>query len=99
MLMRLYVGFLLLPLGLVSAAGGPGDWPEPRQNPHLTAIQPLAGAMKSAPRELARVDLGRTRPAVRAVTRPGGAGPLGLCIVAGALRCYEPTGSLLWESH
>jgi len=82
-------------LALISAAG---DWPEPRQNPCLTGIQPLSGAIKEPPRVLASFDLGRSVPAVTPVNLPGG-DALGLCIVAGALHCYTPDGTLKWSSH
>jgi len=86
-----------------TASGAPGDWPELRQNAHLTAVQPLPGRMPTAPTVLARYDLGRSRPPVTAVALPdaqgAGEGHVGLCIVAGALRCYAPSGGLLWQSH
>lgn len=76
----------------------PGDWPEPRQNFHLTGIQPLPGAMKTAPELSARFDLGRTSPNVTPVTLPDGS-VVGLALVAGRLLCFEQSGALRWESH
>jgi hypothetical protein len=87
----------LIGAGTVQAA--PGDWPEPRQNPHLTALQPLAGTMTTAPRPIARFDLGRSRPGITAAKSDDGSEELGLCIVSGALRCYDTAGTLCWESH
>lgn len=94
-------GVLLLAGSWCGAAAfaGSGDWPEPRQNDRLTAIQPVAGAMKAPPEELARFNLGRTRAAVVPVSRPDSPQPLGLCLVAGKLQCYETSGRRVWESH
>ena len=55
--------------------------------------------MKTCPSLLARYDLGRTRPAVTPVVLPGGEGQVGLCIVAGALHCYDTSGQRLWACH
>ena len=85
---------LLLPL---AALATPGDWPEVRQNPQLTAVQPLPGSMKQAPVSLARYDLGRSQPALTPVAVEGG--HVALCIVAGGLRCYDTAGALRWASH
>ena len=76
----------------------PGDWPEPRQNAHLTGIQPMAGSMTSAPALFARFDLGRSQPSVTPVALPDGS-LVGLSLVAGRLLCFEQTGALRWESH
>lgn len=83
---------------ITQARCAPGDWPEPRQNPHLTAVQPLAGAMKESPVLAGRYDLGRTQPPICRVPMPDGS-VLGLCLVAGSLRCYDQSGQLRWESH
>jgi outer membrane protein assembly factor BamB len=80
------------------ATAASGDWPEPRQNAHLTGIQPLPGSMTSAPELLARFDLGRSQPSVSAVTLPDGS-VVGLTLVAGRLLCFEQSGALRWESH
>lgn len=81
------------------AHAGVGDWPEPRQNPQLTGVQPLPGRMTTAPAIIARYDLGRSRPNITAVAQPDGGGYVGLCIVAGALHGYDTEGNLLWRSH
>ena len=88
----------LLPLCLETRAAQ-GDWPEPRQNQHLTGIQPLPGRMASEPVSLARYDMGRTRPQVTAVALAEGGGHVGLSIVGGALHCYDISGKLLWKCH
>lgn len=75
----------------------PGAWPEPRQNPHLTALQPMPGAMSNPPDVLAHCDLGRVRPTLTPVTTESG--ELGLAIVAGAVHAYLSDGSLQWRSH
>lgn len=84
--------------GSLVACAAPGDWPEPRQNPHLTAIQPLAGGMKSAPKIAGQIDLGRSVPQVAAARLEDGT-IVGLSVVAGSLRCYEASGTLRWETH
>ncbi|MBI2431670.1 MAG: hypothetical protein HYV26_02235 [Candidatus Hydrogenedentes bacterium] len=75
-----------------------GDWPEPRQNPQLTAIQPLAGRMAAAPEVLARFDLGRSQAALTPVALPDGE-QRALAIVAGALHCYDTSGAVRWNVH
>jgi len=89
----------MMVFGLVSTAG---DWPEPRQNPCLTGIQPLSGAIKEPPRMLASFDLGRSAPAVTPVrqefifgTSHGGLYALGDNGGAAHLlwRCHLPSGS------
>lgn len=90
---------LLAVLGSMSAWAGPGDWPEPRQNPQLTGIQPMPGKMASAPVEAAKLDLGRSAPGVRAVELPERKGWIGLALVAGSLQGYDPEGKRLWECH
>lgn len=76
----------------------PGDWPEPRQNPCLTGVQTLPGAMSVGPSAVARFDLGRVPPSVLRVKDPGG-GERGLAIVGGALHAFAPDGSETWLSH
>jgi len=87
---------LLLALCGVSY-GAPGNWPEPRHNGHLTAIQPLPGKMDRPPQAIARYDLGKSLP--RIVPVATGDEHRGLAIVAGALHCYDVAGSLLWKCH
>ena len=93
-----YAGATLLLCASHAALAAPGDWPEPRQNPRLTAIQPLPGTMTEAPALLARFDLGRSRPAVTPVAMADG-DHAGLAVVAGALHCYDTNGTLRWHSH
>lgn len=90
--------FFVLALLVRQLHAAPGDWPEPRQNPRLTAIQPLAGDMTTAPRPVGRIDLGRSVPSLSVATRKDGA-PAGLSVFAGALRCFDTDGALRWESH
>jgi len=85
--------------GAMSVHAAPGDWPEPRQNSHLTALQPMPGKMDVAPKLLARFDLGRSRPGITPIKSDDGSEDLGLCIVSGALQCYDRAGELLWQSH
>lgn len=76
----------------------PGEWPEPRQNPCLTAVQPLPGGMAAEPKILARYDLGRVSPSVTRVG-DGNGGEVGLAIVGGALHAFTPDGGEKWNSH
>ncbi|HRK35567.1 MAG TPA: VCBS repeat-containing protein, partial [Candidatus Hydrogenedentes bacterium] len=85
-------------IALNAAFAAPGDWPEPRHNPQLTAIQPVSGTMKDAPTPAGRIDLGRTPPAITSVNFGEGSAS-GLFIVAGKLRCIDTNGNLRWESH
>lgn len=81
------------------AAAAPGDWPEPRQNAHLTGIQPMPGTMAASPSTLARLDLGRGVPSLRIVEADDGASYVGLALVAGSLLCFEQSGAHLWACH
>lgn len=85
-------------LTLLPAAAAPGDWPEPRQNSHLTALQPLPGGMKTAPELRASLDRGRGKPSVAVVAQTP-EGPLDLALHAGTLYCFKEDGSTLWTSH
>jgi len=89
----LLVSVFLLIAWRPGALAAQGDWPEPRQNPRLTGVQPLAGAMKTAPGVIGRYDLGRSAPRATAVASKG------LCVVAGALLCYDTAGALQWKCH
>ncbi len=80
------------------AAGAPGDWPEARQNSHLTALQPLAGGMKAAPRLRASLDRGRGKLGILSVVKTA-EGSLGLALHAGALYCFKEDGTTLWRAH
>jgi hypothetical protein len=88
----------LLVLLAAHAAASPGDWSEPRRDPHLTAFQPLPGDMREAPEELATLDLGRHALALTPVRRPDGS-TVGLLTAAGALQCWDAEGNRLWEAH
>src|SRR5712692_6914699 len=78
----------------------PGDWPTPRQNRHLTALQPLPGRMRSAPRIAARLSLGPKQGQLHPfASRPGGPVDHVIAIADGRLRCYRLDGKLLWEIH
>src|SRR5688500_14416538 len=83
-----------------SQARAPGDWPSPRQNGHLTAVQPRPGAMRSAPQVVARVTFPRGRAGlVPFASRPGGEPDRAAAIVDGRLQCYRLDGELLWDLH
>jgi len=77
----------------------PGTWPEPRQNKCLTAIQPLPGAMTESPRTLSKFDWGRSSPKAVTVTQASDSANARVCIVAGALHCYDEQSNLKWQSH
>ncbi|MBI3923744.1 MAG: hypothetical protein HY318_20150, partial [Armatimonadetes bacterium] len=79
-------------------SAAPGDWPEPRQNAHLTAFQPMAGRVRKAPRELATIDLGRESPNLIPVKKPDGT-IVGLQLVSGALCCWDARGKRRWRTH
>jgi hypothetical protein len=83
--------------GITHAA--PGDWPEPRQNAHLTDIQQLPGRMAEAPVPLARLDLGRSQAALTRFTNAADGTALAVSIVGGELFCHDTTGTLRWHSH
>ncbi len=89
----------LLGVSMYSAAAAPGDWPEPRQNPHLTAIQPLPGAMLKPPVILAKIEVSQHRPAMTQIPSPDGSETWGLCVVGGALRCFDTKGEEKWVAH
>ncbi|MBX3179403.1 MAG: hypothetical protein KF886_18765 [Candidatus Hydrogenedentes bacterium] len=80
-----------------SAFAADGAWPEPRQNPHLTALQPRPGAMRDAPALLGEYDLGRTRADITPVAVEDG--HWALSIVAGALYCHDAEGNEVWRAH
>lgn len=86
--------FLVAGCGVTS----PGDWPELRQNPRLTGIQPLAGSLRAAPSCVGSFDLGRSVPSLTAVAGPNG-DVVGIGIVANALRCFNADGTPRWTCH
>ncbi|MFH1741853.1 MAG: VCBS repeat-containing protein, partial [bacterium] len=98
-LMRTVCLFIAIATVPFPTSAAPGDWPEPRQNPHLTTVQPLAGAMEEAPAVLARIEVSPSRPGMTAVPSPDGSETWGLCIVGGALHCFNTQGEQKWLSH
>lgn len=84
-------------LACAVSAGQPGSWPEPRQNPHLTAWQPMPGAMVDSPVEVAAHDLGRAQAPLHTTQIDGE--HVAISIVAGVLYCHDTTGKVRWESH
>ncbi len=82
-----------------AALATPGNWPEPRQNAHLTGIQPLPGNMTGAPLPLARLDLGRSQAALSRFTSAADGTALAVSIVGGELFCHDTAGMLRWHSH
>lgn len=87
-------------LALCIASGCPrGDWPEPRQNARLTAVQPVPGRMSGPPTLLAKYDVGRKHSTITPVVLPNGKGFVGLTVVAGKLYCFDTKGNLLWSSQ
>ena len=97
---RIYLiilGFIFISQFPVWAA--PGDWPQPRQNQYLTAIQPLPGDMINPPEILGKIELCPTQPAITQVNSPDGTETWGLCIVGGALYCFDTQGHQKWVSH
>jgi outer membrane protein assembly factor BamB len=78
-------------------ASPPGNWPEPRQNAHLTGLQPMAGAMSEAPKLHAQHDLGRGWANTLNAKIDGD--DVALFVVAGTLYCYDTKGALRWASH
>ncbi|MDX9974950.1 MAG: VCBS repeat-containing protein [FCB group bacterium] len=97
---RTALPFLFCLLGAASLVQtGTGDWPEPRQNAHLTGVQPMPGKMAAAPATVASLDLGCSAPSVREVEMGEGKGWVGLALVAGSLHGYAQTGELNWNCH
>lgn len=86
-----------LVLALTALVAAPGEWPEPRQSPHLTAIQPVPGRMDEAPVVIAQYDLPKTKANITPVATQEG--QRGIALVHGELRCYLPDGTLAWQSH
>src|SRR5438552_6620304 len=98
-------GCLLMAAAMFLAGSGgtiprlPGDWPTPRQNRHLTALQPLPGRMRAAPRIAARLSLGPKQGQLHPfASRPGGPVDHVIAIADGRLRCYRLAGTLLLET-
>lgn len=83
---------------LADTWGAPGAWPEPRQNPRLTAIQPMPGKMKDPPIVIAAYEIDRSRPVTTSAKLAGGK-MVRLSAANGELRCYNTDGSLRWKIH
>ncbi|HOE12300.1 MAG TPA: FG-GAP-like repeat-containing protein [bacterium] len=86
-------------LGPLCPHAAPGDWPEPRQNPYRTAIQPLPGAMTSPPDVLARFPVACGRPDLQPFCAPDGKEYWAITIIGGALHCFNTRGKEMWRSH
>lgn len=84
-----------------AADGQPvGDWPTLRQNQQLTGLQPMPGAMRTAPKPVARLSFGKGIGMLTPfASRAGGPVDRVLGIASGAARCYTPAGKLLWSTH
>jgi hypothetical protein len=83
-----------------ASAAPVADWPAPRHDTHLTARQPLPGAMRDAPAALTRTHIGQGAASLRAfASKPDGAADRALAIANGSMVCYDLTGHLLWETH
>ncbi len=95
LLMSLLAAVLFVPL---RAAAAPGGWPEPRQNPQLTALQVLPGSMRTTPVLRASLDRGRSQPAIALVSETP-EGPVALALHAGGLYCFDQQGQTRWFSH
>lgn len=76
----------------------PGNWPEPRGNAQLTALQALPGHMAAEPMQVAQLDLGKTPPSPTAVNLPDGS-PLGIVVLGGAVHAFRTDGREAWYSH
>ncbi len=91
--------FLCTVLCTVEVLAAPGDWPQPRQNNWLTAIQPLPGGMKIPPVVLGKIAVSPGLPPVTEVSAPNSKGRWALCIAGGALHCFDENGKHQWISH
>ncbi|MBI3735313.1 VCBS repeat-containing protein, partial [Candidatus Sumerlaeota bacterium] len=87
----------MLMASVLSAVAAPGDWPEPRGNSHLTALQSAPGKMTKPPQLLAQYELEHSRPAMTPITLKDKT--IGVCIAAGKLLCFDTSGKQLWQSH
>jgi len=102
--LRMICSFLMMP-GLASAAAAgssanPCDWPTPRRDTHLTARQACPGTMRAAPKVLTRTPIAPATAHLRPFSsRPGADVNRALALGDGALRCYDLSGKLLWQSH
>src|SRR5579884_283252 len=98
---------LITPAGLPQKAARkmppvetPGAWPTPRQNRCLTSVQPLPGNIRVAPKIMSKIAFPTGQGALYPlVSKPGGPIDRVVALENGALRCYQPEGKLLWETH
>lgn len=80
-------------------AAAEGEWPMWRHDERLTGYQPLPGAMKQAPRVLARYFLGAEQGTPTLADLRGTGKKEDIIIAARArLTAYDPKGKQLWES-
>lgn len=78
----------------------PGDWPAWRRDGHLTAYQPLPGAMKAPPEALARYFLGEEAGVVTPADLSGTGTAQEFLVVARArLFACDAQGRRLWECN
>ena len=89
-----------LPLFVKAVFTAAGDWPMWRHDAHLTAYQPLPGAIKKNPEVLARYFLGAGTGAVTPADLSG-AGTEGefLVLARSRLFAYDAQGRQLWECN
>jgi len=89
-----------LPLFGAAVFAAAGDWPMWRHDTHLTAYQPLPGAMETPPEELARYFLGAGTGAVIPADLSGSGTEQEFLIVARSrLFAYDVQGKKLWECN
>ncbi len=79
-----------------SAYAAPGDWPMWRHDTHLTAHQPLPGAMKAAPGVLAKHFLEAAVGTPTFADLTGGGEPREVIVLArGRMSAYDADAKLL----
>ena len=89
-----------LPIFVTAAFTTIGNWPMWRGDAHLTAHQPLPGAMKTPPELLARYFLGAGTGTVTPADLSGMGTAQEFLIVARArLFAYDAQGKKLWECN
>src|SRR2546423_12962668 len=96
---NLVVGvWCFLPLISSSSPAPDGQWPMWRHDGGITGHQPLPGAMKTAPRVLAKYFIG-TQPGTPTFADLRGTGETNDVLVAARakLTAYDAQGKLLWE--
>src|SRR5207237_7380051 len=95
----LVLGFwCCLPLRSSSSPAPDGQWPMWRHDSVITGHQPLPGAMKEAPRILAKYFVG-TQQGIPTFADLRGTGETNDIIIAARARltAYDPKGNRLWE--